>query len=139
MTLGWFAYALLGAVCFSALFFVMKYLGAMGYSEVSILTAIFVIGSVAFIAHHLIVREQLPMGTKAVLLLIIAGVCVYLGNLFFTRSLLRAPNPGYTVAVDASKVVLTTVGAVLLFSNKVTGLKILGMALILVGIVLLGL
>lgn len=56
----------------------------------------------------------------------------YLGNFFSQKGILYAPNPGYSLIIQKSYVVITTVAAAFLFDSSLNPTKIFGILLILI-------
>lgn len=66
----------------------------------------------------MLVSEQqriILTGQQFILLVLAALVLSYLGNVFSLKSIEYAPNPGYSLVISKSYVVLTTVLAVVFF------------------------
>jgi len=56
----------------------------------------------------------------------------YLGNYFSQKGILFAPNPGYSLVIQKSYVVLTTIAAIFLFGSSISLPKIFGIFVILI-------
>jgi len=69
----------------------------------------------------------------AVLLILFAAVCVYVGNAASVRGFNRAPNSGYSQAIVKSYVVITVLASIFLFGGEFLWQKIFGVALVLTG------
>lgn len=54
----------------------------------------------------------------------------YLGNYFSQRGILYAPNPGYSLVIQKSYVILTTLISVILFSSEISIQKVVAVLLI---------
>ncbi len=54
----------------------------------------------------------------------------YLGNVFSQRSILEAPNPGYSLIISKSYVIFTTLVSVLIFNSELTLRKAIAIMLI---------
>ncbi len=67
----------------------------------------------------------------------IAGFCSGIGTVFAMKSIRKAPNPGYSIAIYSSNYVLLTIVAIFIFGSSLSVLKISGVIATLIGLVLL--
>lgn len=62
----------------------------------------------------------------------VAIICCYAGNISELQAIIRAPNAGYALAVSKSYAILTLIAAWMLFGNEISGIKIAGVALVVI-------
>lgn len=72
----------------------------------------------------------LPQLNHLVIIVITAFLWSYLGNYFSQRGILYAPNPGYSLILQKSYVILTTIAAFLLFGSDLSLSKIIAILII---------
>ena len=68
--------------------------------------------------------------TTLVILMLVAAVVSYLGNVFILEGIRLAPNPGYSLVIGKSYVVFTTLAALLLFHSSLSSKNALAIILI---------
>lgn len=71
------------------------------------------------------------------LIILTAFLWSYLGNFFSLKGIQFAPNPGYSLVIQKSYVVLTTIGALVLFGSSISPQKVFGILVILAFTVLI--
>jgi drug/metabolite transporter (DMT)-like permease len=83
--------------------------------------AMFAIPMVFFAAMALISKDSIILTLSQYTLLIVSAVFFsYLGNVFSLKSMECAPNPGYSLIISKSYVVLTSVSSIFLFGAEFT-------------------
>lgn len=93
--------------------------------------AMFLIPLFVFIGMGVITKQNFLLSPVQTLLIIgIAVVFSYIGNVFSLVSIERAPNPGYSLVISKSYVVFTAVVAIVLFNAELTVRKALAIVLI---------
>lgn len=87
----------------------------------------------AFIYFFLALTSQVslfPTLPQFLLIAIVAFLWSYLGNFFSQRGILYAPNPGYSLILQKSYAILTTIAAFFLLSSEISQSKIVGIFII---------
>ena len=84
-------------------------------------------------------KTDYTVSLKILPLLVLAAAFSYFGNLFQIHSFQNAPNPGYVIGIGALNIVVVTVASYYLFGSEVTVQKLSGVALTMLGVVLIGL
>lgn len=64
-------------------------------------------------------------------LVFLSGILIYCGNAASVRGFNRAPNPGYSLAITKSYVMITVIASILFFGGEFAWQKIFGIVLIL--------
>lgn len=72
----------------------------------------------------------LPKLNHFLIIVVTAFLWSYLGNFFSQKGILYAPNPGYSLILQKSYVILTTVAAYFLFNSELSLLKIISILII---------
>ncbi len=85
---------------------------------------------VAFLVVAVVADVSLRVTWSQLCLLVPTGVIVYANNLATLKSLERTPNPGYSLSIAKSFVVITTIAAVPLFGAQLTAGAIISILLI---------
>lgn len=135
--MNWLLYAVLGTLSLSGMFLAIKKLGTIDIKPNTILVYLFIVASILFIVYNIITKNNLLVAEKnTLLLLMLVGIFSFLGNLFLTKSMLLAKNPGYTLVISSTNVILVTVGSYFLFKSEITITKLIGMVIALIGIIM---
>lgn len=93
---------------------------------------LFLIPSVIYFILALIFDYSLQLSFSHFLMVMVAAFFwSYLGNLFSLRSIAIAPNAGYSLLLQKSYVVLTTIAAVFLFQAELAWHKVFAICIIL--------
>jgi drug/metabolite transporter (DMT)-like permease len=93
--------------------------------------SMFFIPSLIYFVSALVSGVTLLPGLREFFLIIItAFLWSYLGNRFSQKGILYAPNPGYSLILQKSYVILTTIAAVFLFGSSISFLKVLAILII---------
>ena len=138
--MNWLGYAVLGTLSLSAMFLTIKKLGTIEVKTSIILVYLFTVASILFIVYNLINKNNFIITeNKTFALLILVGIFSFLGNLFLTKSMLLAKNPGYTNAISSANVVLVTTFAYFLFKSEITITKLIGIIITLTGVIIVAL
>ncbi len=135
--MNWLLYAILGTLSLSGMFLTIKKLGTLDLKPNIILIYLFIVASILFIVYNIITKNNFLVTEKNTLLfLILVGIFSFLGNLFLTKSMLLAKNPGYTLVISSTNVILVTIGSYFLFKSEITITKLIGMIIALIGIIM---
>ena len=93
--------------------------------------AMFVVPLVVFCGMDMIWRPSFALNSLQVFLIVFAGVVFsYVSNWASLKSIESAPNPGYSLVISKSYVVLTTIIAVPLFGAELSNRAVLAIILI---------
>lgn len=93
---------------------------------------LFFIPSVIYFTLAQVTKTSLLLSTNHFLLVILAGLLwSYLGNFFSQKAISLAANPGYSLVIQKSYVVLTTIAAMFLFQAEFSYKKLIAILLIL--------
>ncbi|NCN03615.1 MAG: EamA family transporter [Candidatus Pacebacteria bacterium] len=98
----------------------------------------FLIPAITYLFLIFLTKTSLLLSLPHLVLVIgTAFLWSYLGNYFSQKGILFAPNPGYSLVIQKSYVVLTTIAAVILFGSSISLPKLVGIISILffVGII----
>jgi drug/metabolite transporter (DMT)-like permease len=94
--------------------------------------AMFLIPAITYFLIATITHTSLLIPLSAFALIIfVAFFWSYLGNYFSQKGILYAPNPGFSLIIQKSYVVLTTIAAIFLFGASLNIGKFIGILLIL--------
>jgi drug/metabolite transporter (DMT)-like permease len=93
--------------------------------------ALFIIPAIIFFILALLTKTPLIIPAEHLGLILVAGFFwSYLGNYFSQKGILYAPNPGYSLILQKSYVVLTSIAAIFLFGLDLTIPKFVGILVI---------
>ena len=126
------------AVCLLFFFSVVTYVvvrkcNQMGVPTQLINLAMFLVPVLLYILMAAVQRPEMQMTIWEWAIIIFSSYfCSYLGNVFSLKSIQRAPNPGYSLMISKSYVVLTTLVSVVLFGAELSILKFGAIGLIVV-------
>ena len=137
MKMTWILYALLALIFFSGMILTFKKITNQGVSPTILM---FYVGVGLFLfygIHILVARTSFQVSSPMLLWLGLAGLLSYTGNLFYTKSLVLAPNPGYATALVSLQLVLITIAATFVFHSELTLAKGMGIVLAIIAGILL--
>ena len=140
--MNWFFSSLVAAVLLAAHMLILKKLslGGMSVTAFTFLTWLVSVG--IFIGYFILTRQSPFVGlgkATTVVWLVIAAAVLWGGALALNRGIVAAPNPGYATAVASAQVALVVLFSVLFFGSSFSIFKAAGAALVISGVVLLGL
>ncbi len=94
-------------------------------------------GTIIAAAYVLFTKQ--PLKIEALPLTVIVALIAFslIGNYFYFTAVNVAPNPGYVSAVLGLETGLVAIASIVLFKSEITLIKGLGMALAVLGVVLL--
>ncbi len=134
----WQWYAAAAMACFAVMQLLFKQLTRLGMTPAGLLCCVFLISSVFFVAHLLILRSPwAPVRAPVLALLTLTAALGYIGNLCAVRAIGLAPNPGYSTAIVGLQALVVTLGGVVFFGAAVSAAKAVGVLLCVAGVLLL--
>lgn len=91
----------------------------------------FLIPAISYFLLAIVTKTSLLVNLPQFALIIgTAFLWSYLGNFFSQKGILFAPNPGYSLVIQKSYVVLTTIAAIFLFGSSISISKVIGILII---------
>lgn len=88
---------------------------------------LFLIPAIIYLISGILTKAPLIIPLRNLLLVVLAAIFwSYLGNFFSQKGILYSPNPGYSLILQKSYVILTTIAAFFLFSSELALLKVIG-------------
>lgn len=135
--LSWFLFALTGMLSFACMALSLKKLTYNLPTSV-ILLYLFAFTTPAYLMYNVVTGTPLKIDSTALILLLLASVFAFIGNLCDVEALRLAPNAGYASAVKSGQIIVITAAALLLFKDqRITLSGFIGVFLIFLGIFLL--
>lgn len=131
--MSWLLFSITMFICSNILYVLIRLaqksgIGTSVYSTVNFcIQAVFYFGLILLTGSSFI----LPVSHLA-MIIAVAVVWGYLGNYFSQKGILYAPNPGYSLMIQKSYGVITTLLAVALFGLTINPTKFLGILLIII-------
>lgn len=117
----WISVAI-GVIVSSALMYLM--IRQAKFNKISLESqnlAMFAIPAMIYVVFNIASDIDLSISWQHLLILLVTAICFsWLGNLASLRALAVAPNPGYSLIISKSYVVLSTILAVPLFGSELT-------------------
>ena len=133
----WFLLALIGLLSISGMVLILKKL-TYSLPTPLILLYLFVVTSLICLGYNLRCGESLKIGWTAILLILLASILAFIGNICYVEALRLAPNAGYASAVQSGQILVVTVAAYFLFKDpQISWQGVLGIIAIFAGIGLL--
>jgi drug/metabolite transporter (DMT)-like permease len=133
----WQWYALAAMVCYAAMQVLFVQLTRRGASPAAILLVVFSVAALCFAGYVGMMRTPLRQTGNGLLLLVVAAVLSFVGNLCSLRAMSLAPNPGYASAISGVHALVVTLLAIAVFGLTVSWTKLLGVVLCVLGAALL--
>lgn len=137
--MNWFILALLGMIFFSGMILVFKKIIILGVPPAKLMLYVAIFLTVFYILHVLITKTPVKVNTPVLLWLVLAAFLSYAANLFYTKSIALAPNPGYSATIVSLQLAIIAIASFFLFGSELTLLKGTGILLAIVAAVLLAL
>ncbi len=133
----WFLIALIGMLSFAGMALTLKKL-TYSLPTPLILLYLFVVTSLIYLGYNLRCGVSLKIGWTTILLILLASILAFIGNICDVEALRLAPNAGYASAVKSGQILVITVAAYFLFKDQqISWQGASGVIMIFAGIVLL--
>ena len=133
----WILYGLGAALMYACMILTYKKLLLMNINPLLLNLFVFIFVSIGFAAWVTISKTKIELSGWMVLFLIAAAIFSLVGNSLEILSTKGAPNPGYATALKSGQVIIITLAAALIFKSDMTWYKIVGVATVIGGIVLI--
>jgi uncharacterized membrane protein len=133
----WFILSLAATFSFTGMTLLFRMVTEKGIPALLGLSGIVLVSTPLIVGYTFLTQKSFNLPTNIMIILVIAGVFSFLGNIFLFRALGTAPNPGYPGAVEALKIILITFISFFLFNLKPNPIGIVGSILVVVGVILL--
>ena len=135
--MNWLTYALLGMFFIALMSLIFKKLTLENLQAEIILLFLFGFAFLFYLTQVIITKTPIKVNTFLVILLILAALFSYIGNLFQVKSIGLAPNPAFSVAIISLQTILVAVGSYFIYNSKLSLLNALGLFLGITAIILL--
>lgn len=132
----WQIVSLVALVCFSAAFLAFRAAGNAGAGASAMLLPVMLIGAALTAGQMALGGGGQAMSGRAWLLVAGAALACWVGNLAQLDAVNRAPNPGAALAIINASVAVVALAAWPVFATPLSAGKGLGVALCLVGVIL---
>ncbi|MFH0987677.1 MAG: hypothetical protein V1841_02180, partial [Patescibacteria group bacterium] len=136
----WHLYSLGASLFFTIWTLMLKKITLLGFSSKEINLFVFGFSWVGFLLLSLKgLKDIVPTKNLSQFLglVFLASFFSFLGNLLGVQAIKAAPNPGYHEAIKSVSVLVTSLASIKLFSSDSKPLKISGVAVIVLGVILL--
>src|SRR3989344_3915115 len=132
MGMSWVVYALLSTLFFSGMILLFKMILAQGIKPSILMLFISICLTFFYFIHVALTRDSPKVNYWVLILLVVAGFLSYAGNLFYTKSIEIAPNPGYSAAIISLQLVIITLTSFFIFGSEISFVKLTGIILAMV-------
>ena len=122
---------------FSGIYILIKYLTMLGVTSPVVNVYFFCLTGLGFLGLNIFRGQEMGVSKPlwpAMALLVCFAI---FGNYFSVKAYETAPNPGYAAAITAASVIILTLFSVFAFGSELTPMRGLGVALSVVGVVIL--
>ncbi len=136
----WYIYSLAAIVFFTILVLILKKATFLGFSSKEINLFLFGFSWIGFLILGHKEIKNISQNYKFLPflgLVFLASLCSFIGNLFDVEAIKLAPNPGYAQAIKNANILVITILSTRFFSSDFKPLRVIGAAIILIGIILL--
>ena len=113
----WFLFALTGMLSFACMALALKKL-TYSLPTPLILLYLFAITSIIYLGYNWKWGESLKIGWSALLLILLASIFAFIGNMCDVEALRLAPNAGYASAVKSGQILVITIASCFLFKDQ---------------------
>ncbi len=135
----WFPLAILALLFFAAITLIQKHLLNIGIHPVIFGLYLMGFSFIAFLITSISMKQSLTIPKSWIFWLAVLGIIALAGNLAATYSFQKTPNAGYTQAIISASAVLVLITSIFLFNSEFSWLKVLGIALTIIGVIIIGL
>ena len=132
----WQLVSVVALVCFSAAFLAFRAAGNAGVGSSAMLLLVMLIGAALTVGQMTVSGSGLALSGRAWLLVAGAALACWVGNLAKLDAVSRAPNPGAALVIINASVAVVALAAWPVFAAPLSAGKGLGVALCLVGVIL---
>lgn len=134
----WVFYSLIAAVGFGAIALLLGYLSKTGVSPLIINTWVWASTAILFLSASLVTAsDQLKVKAEYIKWFILLAAIAFVTNLFSVKALQAGPNVGLVRSVQFAQILVAAVGGYLLLHQHISLRAGIGMALVVIGIVLI--
>jgi uncharacterized membrane protein len=133
----WYIYSILASLSFAGMVLCTRYLGNKGFSSRQILLFLLGFAFFGFLAINSGTLNSIWESESLwsfIGIMTIASIFAVVGNWTDFTAIIKAPNPGFVVAITNSNVLLIVFFSVLIFGSSLSSVKLLGVLLIIGGI-----
>ncbi len=138
MKMGWFILAIGAMISFTLMFLINKKILDLGVKSYLLYMYLALFGALIAFLYIVGAKEGFSISKWAIILLVVAAVFSFLGNVFLLNSINISSNPGYPLAVSGVHILLVAVISIFVFKSEFTLTKGIGVILAVLGIILLG-
>jgi drug/metabolite transporter (DMT)-like permease len=135
--MSWILYSLITMFSLGIMLLLFKKLTTLGVDSIVLNLYIFGMVFLGFVGVSLVTRQPLHISKLVLVLLLVAAVFSIIGNYTNIKAIAQAPNPGYATAIASGRVLVLTLGAVLLFGSDLSPMRVVGVITVLAGLALL--
>lgn len=135
----WIILAIIATFFTSILIIGIKYATTKNIDPAFILLISFSITALCALLHIITDKINIKFNWKIILILIICGIFSYIGNLLLAKSIKLAPNPGYSLAILSTNIVIITIFSYFIFKSDLDFKSIVGIIFCIIGVVILSL
>ncbi|MDD3926499.1 MAG: EamA family transporter [bacterium] len=129
----WQTNAILAMLSMGLMALAIKKLTLQQVPATVILFFAFALSAVFYLAHSLISRTSLNLSGQSIVWILSVAVFSYLGNWLSVKSVITAPNPGYTMGIVGCSSLVILIGSLILFDSELSLVKGLGLLLCVAG------
>lgn len=137
MNMLWLIYALLGMLFFSLMILLFKRLTILNLKPAALLFLVAIFLVFFYMSHILITKTPVKINQHILVIIIAAAFFSYIANLFYTKSIEIAPNPGYSAAIIGLQAAVIALASVLFFGSGFSLTKGLGVLLAVAAVIFL--
>ncbi|MBN1332104.1 DMT family transporter [Candidatus Dojkabacteria bacterium] len=133
----WLLYTLAAFFCFGLLTTTSKYIFNEGLDVYVYMLFLYTFVSAFGLLQQIGDRANLKLNGKVMLVVLLIGIFSLLFNLSKNQAFVSAPNIGYVNAANAASIAALTVVSAILFKDKLTTRKMIGVLGIFIGLVMI--
>ena len=138
MKMNWIAYSIIAAISFAVMIMLYKQLLLMGINQNILNLSVFGFVFVGFAAVAITNKNFINLTPLMLALLVLASVFSLIGNYYNVKALNEAPNPGYSITIVSTQLVLISLLSILFFNSDFTWTKFIGITIVIFGSYLVG-
>lgn len=130
----WIVYSLLGVFFISLLIILLKYMQHIQASACMLF--VMFVACIFFFLQSIYNKSLITLFSNKhdFFILIICGLLSYVGNLFWLKGFLSAPNPAYSLAIFDIRTIIVGIGCYFLFSSELSALNGIGIIITFIGL-----
>ena len=102
----WFVYAIIATIIIAAMYLLIKKGHLIGGNEIILLFYTFIFAAIFLFVYILANKIPLSVSNPVLIIIILLGIGSFIANVLVFKSVVLAPNPGYTGVITGTSALI---------------------------------